>query len=339
MFISIVIPIFKSQVTLAACIDSFLEQSFNGKLEILCIGDRVEDPCHVVAMEYANRYPGIVSFHLQDGRGQGGARNLGLDLARGEFVIFADADDRAGGDMIASCLAAQQESDADLVCCGFDRADASGHVYSRERMVTRKESVVVTPENIARLAYVYPAPWGKLFRRSVIGDCRFPENPLSAYEDLIFFLAVCRRITRYVLLPDIHWHYLVNAGSTVTRATLEKTSVFRSDLAALKEQYAGDARCGSLLDLAAFIHVGVADVHRMAENPDVPLRRFIADAKGYLDCVFPGWRRIGLRQYDEFSVRCSAVYVFTWLYRCNAFILFIRFYNFMIKHLRIDVKW
>ena len=342
MQFSVIIPIFHSHSTIARCLDTFLAQSASDDLEILCIGDKIEDPSHAIVEEYARKHPGVVHLHLQDGRGQGGARNVGLSLAHGDYIMFADADDYVEPNILATCADALRQFNADFICVGFDRASVSGKRYSYEQAVPETTPVDVTPENLARLAFIYPAPWGKLFRREVIGDCRFPENPASAYEDLIFFLSLCPHIRRYVLLPDILYHYIVHDKSSITSASPEKTRIFRKDLITLRRNFETDelpAPYFNLLDTAAFIHVGIADAHRMAENPSVSLRGFCTKAKEFLQAHFPGWRRIPLRPYGRFTLRCAAVWFAKHAYRLGLFWLFIRLYNRMIKTLHMDVKW
>ena len=342
MRVSIIIPVYYSHNTIGLCLDSFLAQSFSDSMEILCIGDKIEDPTHALVEEYARKHPGIIQLYLQDGRGQGGARNLGLSLATGEYVMFADADDYVEQNILKVCVDAMRDHDADFVCVGFDRVSVSGKRYSREQVLSETTLITVTPENVSRLAFVFPAPWGKLFKRELITACRFPENPASAYEDLIFFLAICPRIHRYVLLPDVLYHYIVHEESSITNASPEKTTIFRQDLITLRRSYEADglpARYLKLLDIAAFIHVGIADVHRMAENPSVPLRFFCEEVKDFLCANFPGWRRIPLRPYGCFTTRCVAVWAAKHMYSLNLFWIFIRLYNRMIKTLHIDIKW
>jgi glycosyltransferase involved in cell wall biosynthesis len=342
MPVSVIIPVYQAQDSLSRCLDSFLNQDFSGSLEILCIGDKVEDESHAVVERYARNHPGLVSLHLQNGRGQGGARNLGLDLAQGEYVMFADADDYVEPAVVRLCMETALESGADFVCVGFDRRDASGRQYSREQTVETLTLIDVKPLGAPRLAFIYPAPWGKLFKRAVIDDRRFPEGPIPAYEDTVFFLSLCPKIRRFAVLPNILYHYVVHEESSITRASLEKTRIFRCSLAALGRDFLKHnlpAPYLTLLDLAAFIHVGVADAHRIAECAEVPLPAFCAGARTFLDQSFPGWRRIPLRPWGRFTLRCTAVWFFKLLHQARIFWLFIRMYNLMIKKLHIDVKW
>jgi hypothetical protein len=200
--------------------------------------------------------------------------------------------------------------------------------------------MTVDAGNIACLAFVYSAPWGKLFRRACIAANRFPEG-CSMAEDLIFFLSLCPNLKRCVFLHDALYHYRVNYSSGIAVGRVENSLILRREFVRLRdrwEQSPFPAGRG-LLVLAAFIHAGIADAHRAAENPDIPLRTFITENKDFFDREFPDWKYIPLRPYGQFAVRCLAVWVCKYLYKMGLFRTFILLYNFIIKTAHLGLKW
>jgi len=343
MKFSIIIPVYFSHKYIERCLDSLLAQNVSDDFEILCCGDRVEDPSHVIIERYVDKYPGKVQLHLQEGRGPSGARNLGLTLAEGEFIMFVDADDFVEPIILADCETALVESGADFVCVAFDRIDTNGKRFSVDRSVSVKTTVDVTPENTARMAFIFTAPWGKMFKKDLLEDIRFPDYPISIYEDCIFMLSLYPKVKRYTVLPNILYHYLVHEEQGIqTSASDKKAEKFRSDMADLKNGYEKDKVSGAymkMLDIAAFIHVGIADVHRAAENPEVDLKSFCAGAKKYFNEFFPGWKKIRLRPYGKLNSRCAAVWLVKYFYKINVVWIFIMCYNWFIKTLHVDIKW
>ena len=343
MKFSIIIPFYFSHKYIERCLESFLAQTVIDEYEILCCGDRVEDPTHAIIDEYAAKYPGKVQLHLQEGRGPSGARNLGLSLAKGEYIMFADADDYVEPNILADCEKALTDTNADYVCVAFERVSTDGKRYSIEQMAPKRTVVEITPKNAPKMAFIYTAPWGKLFRRDLLSGLFFPEFPVSCYEDCIFSLALCPRVRKYVVITDVLYHYLVHEEQGIqTSASVEKATKFRNDLVDLKKSFEAEGITEpymKLLDIAAFIHVGIADVHRAAENPEVSIREFCAGAKAFLNESFPGWRKIKMCPYGRFTLRCKAVWIAKQLYRMNIFWIFIKCYNWMIKTLHIDLKW
>jgi len=343
---SIIIPIYKSQNTIGRCIDSFLNQSVSDELEILCIGDKVDDPTHAVVNGYASKYPDIVSLHLQDGRGIGGARNMGLDLAKGDYIMFSDADDYVSPDILKKCTVVINKYDADFVVAGFERVSEAGKKFSTEMSVKEVNVIDLTPLNIPRLAFIFTAPWGKLFKRELIGESRFTDDPICAYEDLMFHLSVYPKAKKYVQLPEVLYHYIVYPESAISTSSGRRTQTFRKDLAAMKQQYLlidlpADKTAAYLrmIDIVAMVHAGIADVHRTAEDPSVNLRAFCNEAKKYLNDTFPDWRKIKLCPYGKFTLRCKMVWIAKNAYKVNMFWIFVRIYNLMIKTLHVDMKW
>jgi len=207
-------------------------------------------------------------------------------------------------------------------------------------------AIELTPLDIPRLAFFFTAPWGKLFTRELIGDSRFTDDPICAYEDLMFHLSVYPKAKKYVQLPEILYHYIVYQQSSISTASEQRTQTFRRDLTAVKNQYFSNdlpeekkAAFFRMLDIVAMIHAGIADAHRSAEDPTVNLKEFCKGAKKYLNENFPNWRKIKMMPYGKFTLRCKMVWIAKIAYKMNIFWVFIRMYNWMIKTLHIDMKW
>jgi len=343
MKFSIIIPVYFSHKYIGSCLDSLLAQTVADDFEILCCGDRVEDPSHAIIEEYAKKHPGVVQLHLQEGRGPSGARNLGLSLAKGEYIMFVDADDGVESSILADCEKALVETGADFACVAFDRVTVTGVQRSLEQSVPETTIVDITPENVSKLAFIPPAPWGKLFKRSLLSGLTFPEHPKSVYEDCIFTLSFCPRVKRYVMVPKLLYHYLVHDEQGIqTSASLEKAEKFRSDMVDLRKSFEAEGLSEpylKMLDIAALIHVGASDVHRIADNPEVNLRKFCAGVKTFLNESFPGWRKIKRRPYGQLTSRCILLWITKVCYRMNITWIAIRFFNRMNKIMQKEIKW
>ena len=320
-----------------------MAQTVTDEFEILCCGDKVEDPTFDIIEKYAAKFPGKVQLHLQEGRGPSGARNLGLSLAKGEYIMFADADDYVEPDILADCEKALADTDADFVCVAFDRIDVTGRGFTNDQAVAEMTITDITPENTAKMAFLSTAPWGKLFKSCFLSGSTFPEHPVSVYEDCIFMLSLYPKVKRYVMLPNILYHYLVHEEQGIqTSASNEKANKFRSDLVDLRKSFEAEGVAEpymKMLDISVFIHVAIADVHRAAENPEISVREFCTGAKAFLNESFPGWRKIKMRPFGRFTLRCKAVWIAKQMYRMNIFWIFIKCYNWMIKALHVDIKW
>ena len=114
--ISVVIPCFNGEDSLPSCLASFLRQSFND-FEIICVDDGSTDKSLQIMKSCAERDKRIRVIS-QSNQGAGPARNAGLRLAGGEYVLFFDADDIARKTMLSEMLEAAEKNCSDLTVCG-----------------------------------------------------------------------------------------------------------------------------------------------------------------------------------------------------------------------------
>lgn len=179
--ISIIVPIFNAEHYLKACVESLLAQTYPD-LEVALVDDGSTDNSLAIAQAFAKQDKRVIVLQ-QPHAGQSVARNLGVDKTHGEFIAFADADDRLEPDWCERHLQAIE---------GVDYVQ-SGH-----------------PKN----KYHYTVVWNRLYRREAIQQLRFPEGII--YEDVLFSVdlwlsgATCR------IIDYSGYHYTVNPHSTTS---------------------------------------------------------------------------------------------------------------------------
>ncbi len=116
--ISVIVLVYNSEIYLSPCLNSLLQQSLSN-IEILCIYDHSEDDSLGVLEQYAGQDPRIKITIRGVNDGVSGARNLGLSLARGEYVTFVDSDDFCDIDFCKRLWESAERNHADLVICDF----------------------------------------------------------------------------------------------------------------------------------------------------------------------------------------------------------------------------
>ena len=174
--ISVIVPVYKVEAYLDKCIASITEQTYRN-LEIILVDDGSPDGSGAICDAWAEKDSRIRVIHKEN-RGAGAARNTGLDLARGEYVSMIDSDDYLHPNMyqhlldlmtdevdIAECTIALTEDD----CLQMDDGTAAEVLVADTEAAMglhiRDEVFCQTPPN-------------KLYRRSTIGDARFPVGNL-----------------------------------------------------------------------------------------------------------------------------------------------------------------
>ena len=103
--ISVLVPVYKAEATLDACVKSILAQTFPD-FELLLVDDESPDACPALCDAWAQKDPRIRALHpAKTGPGPSGARNAGLDAARGDWITMVDSDDTVAPDLFATLLA------------------------------------------------------------------------------------------------------------------------------------------------------------------------------------------------------------------------------------------
>ena len=115
--ISIIVPVYKAEKYLHKCVDSLLEQTFTD-FEILLVDDGSPDKSGEICDEYAEKDSRIRVFHKENG-GVSSARNLALDNAKGEFVMFLDSDDWLDNVCLDVCINTINDNVLDVLQFGF----------------------------------------------------------------------------------------------------------------------------------------------------------------------------------------------------------------------------
>lgn len=119
--ISVIVPVYKVERYIHQCIVSILNQTYQD-LEILLIDDGSPDKCGEICKEYAKKDSRIKVFHTEN-HGLSAARNVGLQIAKGEYIGFVDSDDWIEPDMFEILLRRLEETGADISVCEIWRED------------------------------------------------------------------------------------------------------------------------------------------------------------------------------------------------------------------------
>ena len=129
MKLSVIVPVYKAEAYLDRCVGSLLGQTLEA-MEIILVDDGSPDNSGALCETFAEKYPDRVRcLHIDNG-GQGRARNLGMEIAQGEFLGFVDSDDWVEPGMYERLLDAAENEQADVVVCGIRALYDDGRVES-----------------------------------------------------------------------------------------------------------------------------------------------------------------------------------------------------------------
>ena len=188
--ISVIIPVYNVGDFLIPCLESVAAQTYPN-LEVLLIDDGSTDDSGARCDAYAARDARFKVVHKENG-GVSSARNLGLELAQGEFIAFVDSDDRIEKDYFETLYGDLVRSGAEIVFCGFRVIDHCGNPVAWEPRVKEcrliKEKEALMRDIVAQDEGYYAAVWGALIPKSLTANVRF--QPLRYGEDGLFMFDV-----------------------------------------------------------------------------------------------------------------------------------------------------
>lgn len=225
MELSIIVPVYNMAADnkLRFCLDSLVGQTFRDH-EIIAVDDASTDGSLGILREYEARYPGRfrVIASAENTR-QGGARNKGLDAARGKWIGFMDSDDWASPDMYEKLIARAAQTGADVVGC--DYCTASRQTMEPGRILpgnTMDQTGVLDHERYEKLVMNPGSMVIKIYLRSVIEryHLRFPEN--TFYEDNCASAIWMLHFAHFEKVREPLYHYYQHAASTVHAISTEK---------------------------------------------------------------------------------------------------------------------
>ena len=225
---SVIIPIYNSEKTLRRCVDSILAQNYLD-VEIILVNDGSKDASLSICEEYVREYKNVRCLS-QENAGVSAARNAGLNMARGEYVLFVDSDDYTVPEFFSIINTAVETSHADWIqfsSC-VDNGREKHDLINKPYMSASRESLM--PQIIdAICSKTINAPHAKLYKRSIIEkNCiRFPAG-VSVAEDRAFNIVYSFYINSLIISNKVV--YVIN--------TENGESLSRKRHADLKDQFA-----------------------------------------------------------------------------------------------------
>ena len=181
--ISIIVPVYKVERYLHQCINSILSQTFTD-FELILVDDGSPDNSGAICDKYAKKDHRVIVAHKENG-GVSSARNAGLQICKGEWITFIDADDYIEQDF----LSIPAESPEDLLFQNYKVLDDDNltNFAFQKGVVAHQDLRICLNDNIYKL--IFRTPWGKFFRREIITEYHisFIEG-VKIGEDTLFVL-------------------------------------------------------------------------------------------------------------------------------------------------------
>ncbi|MCR4591439.1 MAG: glycosyltransferase [Lachnospiraceae bacterium] len=241
MKISVIIPVYNTNHDyLRACLDSLLSQDF-GDFEVVAVNDGSTNGCENIIKEYTGSHDNLVYIN-QENAGTSVARNTGISNARGEYILFVDADDFLSPGCLGTIYDAMRTRSVDILLFGY----ATNYTNREMRRVLDNPDPGLWNKNDLELAVLkgdkrlgpveVGTPWGKLIRHDVIKENDLKYTPgLIKGQDTVFVLSLLEHCESFSYLPYLGYHYRISGSSVSRRYNPGIVSIMEKTLSAYRE--------------------------------------------------------------------------------------------------------
>lgn len=229
--ISVIVPVYNVERYLEDCIKSILLQQFQD-IELILVDDGSSDNSSQICSSYAKK-DRRVRFIRRLKEGVSSARNYGIEIAKGNYIAFVDADDTVEPNIYTYMFEAAASNSADMVVCPFTtkypntpEKDSVSKVWEEVNYLIPKQTILnkLIPAFIENYHLSLTSCWNKLYRRSVLIDfkVRFEKN-MTFGEDKRFNLRVLTCIHNIIFIDKPLYNYNIRKNTSLSQS-------FREDL-------------------------------------------------------------------------------------------------------------
>lgn len=225
--VSVIVPIYNASKTIKRCVDSILKQTYKD-IEIILLDDGSKDDSLSVITTLYERESSVKILH-NNNKGVSYTRNIGIQISRGEWIMFVDADDYLEPIAIELLMSKAEESCSDVVIGNFFYEN--NFSKSSESFLLLEMPTIFESDEIKKLIWScidsrffgnsntvtnIGVPWARIYKKSSLGNNKFDET-LSMMEDMLFNIHVFSEVDRILYYPVSIYHYVSSECSLSTK--------------------------------------------------------------------------------------------------------------------------
>lgn len=260
--VSIIVPVYNVEKYLQSCIDSILEQTYPN-MEIILVDDGSTDQCGSICEENSTLDERIQVIHKENG-GLSSARNAGLDIAKGKYVAFVDADDTIHREFIEILLALCEKYECDIAQCDFLTVAEDSlkmPLNPCQSLIFYTGAQALSALCIGKDDVKYSVAWNKIYRRELFQKIRYPKGRI--HEDEFTTYKVLWKARKIVVTNQYLYYYLQRTGSIIrSRYSLKRLDV----IAAFRERLEFLKKNGLEKEWTATIHKYIGLIERVCAS-------------------------------------------------------------------------
>ena len=207
--VSVIVPIYKAELYIRRCIDSILLQTYKD-FELILVDDGSPDKSGEICEEYAIKDNRVRVFHKING-GVSSARNLALDNAIGDFIMFVDSDDWIASDCLELCIKEIHDKELDALQFGYVMV-----WDNRKSYIIKNGTSILSGEDYIRNNIYNVSVWGGIYKIDIVKNNNLRFNEYIKYaEDQLFILSFLKNAERIMYKEVVLYYYYQNPESAV----------------------------------------------------------------------------------------------------------------------------
>jgi glycosyltransferase involved in cell wall biosynthesis len=254
--VSIIIPVYNAEPYLEQCLESIVNQTYTN-LQIIVVNDGSTDNSPAICDKFAENDNRIVVIHKENG-GVSSARNVGLSISQGSYILFVDSDDWVEAGMVEYLISIMKETNVDVVLFGIYNDD---YIQMKTYTIHFNSDLFVDKNRLLKLLPGWIKDekintiYGKLYHADIIKNynIRFNES-LNIAEDALFNYEVFLHVENVYLLRNCYYHYMIiDAESLSKRYNPQKYEMLTEVNGALLELIKNNKVYSDLLQSAYYI--------------------------------------------------------------------------------------
>ena len=309
--ISIIVPIYGVEKYLRRCIDSIIRQTYTN-LEIILVDDGSPDDCGRICDEYAKTDSRIKVIHKTNG-GLSDARNAGIDLANGEYLLFVDSDDYINTNMISDLYESLIRFSAEVSVCRYqsvrddEEIDIEQNEDYSDAFILTKEDFLSNPEYIYERRLEFIVAWNKLYARKLFENIRYPKGKVHEDEFTTYKLMYASAKTVYV--PYVLYYYVQRGDSIMSAGITRKRLLVLDAISERLSFYESRNEQGFWKkDFECFRMSYLKYLGAIKDSPDLKLSDFDKYKKNYRKYAGKFLKETNCSGAERFKIRISSMF-------------------------------
>ena len=222
MLCSFIIPAYNASNTIVRCLDSIYKLSLNeSDFEVICIDDSSSDDTISVIENYSKNHTNITLLCQTENHRQGAARNRGVDISKGKYIVFVDSDDESDSGVV-DALTLAEKNDLDMVVMHCVNVNEKNEIIERE--IVKIDGLFTGIDLQTKYPYWGTAPWPYIYKKTFLNQVNYPFVEDVLFEDSDFVNVHLYYAERMMFSTNCAYKMYYNASSTTHTQSFKHVS-------------------------------------------------------------------------------------------------------------------